>query len=265
MCKLLTRPLLTISGVTESNESGLLGLAVLALPAATSCWVFVVYNYTDQRVLKEKLVRDTYANEALGSPVVVLGSVAATTTHSGTRLLLAAVGTLLLTTGGAQLLPQARDRALLNGKILRLNIDGTVPASNPTPGSPVYTLGHRNPQGLVQLPNGRIYSSEHGFNNDDEINRIEAGRNYGWPSVEGYCGWPAEATFCAANSVREPLTTWTPTIAPAGLTYYDHPAVSGWRGSLLLAVLKSSKLVQLPLDAAGLVVAPPADFLAGLG
>ena len=143
-----------------------------------------------------------------------------------------------MTTGDAQQQPQAQNPASLNGKILRLNLDGTIPANNPTPGSPVYTLGHRNPQGLVQLPNGRIYSSEHGPNNDDEINQIEAGRNYGWPNVEGYCDLPAEATFCAANNVREPLTVWTPTIAPAGLTYYDHPAIPGWRGSLLLAVLK---------------------------
>ena len=135
---------------------------------------------------------------------------------------------------------EAQNRASLNGKILRMSLDGTIPADNPAPGSLVYTLGHRNPQGLVQLPNGRIYSSEHGPNTDDEVNRIEAGRNYGWPNVEGYCDLSAEATFCAANNVREPLTAWTPTIAPAGLSYYDHPAIPGWRGSLLLAVLKGS-------------------------
>lgn len=261
-------PLLTIPDVTENNESGLLGLAVVApvaVPASTTYLVFVVYNYTDQGVLKEKLVRYTYANGALGSPQVVLGNIVATTTHSGSRLLVLPDNTLLMTTGDAQQQPQAQDRASLNGKILRLNFDGTIPASNPTPGSPVYTFGHRNPQGLVQLPNGRIYSSEHGPNNDDEINRIEPGRNYGWPNVEGSCDLPAEATFCAANNVREPLTTWTPTIAPAGLSYYDHPAIPGWRGSLLLAVLKSSKLTQLTLDAAGLTIPTRTDYLTGFG
>ena len=144
-----------------------------------------------------------------------------------------------------------RTAASLNGKILRLNLDGSIPANNPTPGSLVYTLGHRNPQGLVRLPSGRIYSSEHGENTDDEINLIEAGRNYGWPNVEGYCSTTERNAFCAANNVREPLAIWTPTLAVAGLAYYDHPAIPEWRGSLLMATLKASKLVQLQLSATG--------------
>lgn len=261
-------PLLTIPDVTENNESGLLGLAVVVAPTVPplpTYWVYVVYNYIDQGALREKLVRYTYTGGTLSSPQVLLGNIDATTTHSGSRLLPLADGTLLMSTGDAQQLPQAQNPASLNGKILRLNLNGTVPPTNPIAGSPVYTLGHRNPQGLVQLPNGRIYSSEHGPNNDDEINKIEAGRNYGWPNVEGYCDLPAEAAFCAANNVREPLTTWTPTIAPAGLTYYDHPSIPGWRGSLLLAVLKGSRLTQLTLDAAGLAIGSRTDFLTGFG
>ncbi|MBU6119988.1 PQQ-dependent sugar dehydrogenase [Hymenobacter siberiensis] len=261
-------PLLTIADVTESNESGLLGMAIDATPTgqpAGTYGVFVVYNYTDQGTLKEKLVRYSYANGALSNPVVLLGNIVATTNHSGSRLLLLPDRTLLMTTGDALVASEAQNRASLNGKILRLNFDGTIPANNPTAGSAIYTLGHRNPQGLVRLPDGRIYSSEHGPNNDDEINKIEAGRNYGWPNVEGLCDLPAEATFCTANNVREPLTVWTPTIAPAGLTYYDHPAISGWRGSLLLAVLKDHKLTQLTLDAAGLTIPSRTDFLTGFG
>ena len=264
-------PVLTIPDVTENNESGLLGLAVmepfpLSVPPVATYWVFVVYNYTDQGVLKEKLVRYTYSsNGTLGNPLVLLGNITATTTHSGSRLLVLPDRTLLMTTGDAQQQPEAQNRASLNGKILRLNLDGSIPANNPTAGSAVYTLGHRNPQGLVRLPDGRIYSSEHGPSNDDEINKIEAGRNYGWPNVEGRCDLPAEQAFCAANNVREPLTTWTPTIAPAGLAYYDHPAIPGWRGSLLLAVLKDHKLTQLTLDAAGLTIPTRTDFLTGFG
>ncbi|MGY3091394.1 glucose/arabinose dehydrogenase [Hymenobacter sp. UYAg731] len=261
-------PLLTIADVTESNESGLLGMAIDAAPTgqpAGTYGVFVVYNYTDQGTLKEKLVRYTYANGTLSNPVVLLGNIVATTNHSGSRLLLLPDRTLLMTTGDALTASEAQNRTSLNGKILRLNFDGTIPANNPTAGSAIYTLGHRNPQGIVRLPDGRIYSSEHGPNNDDEINKIEAGRNYGWPNVEGLCDLPAEATFCAANNVREPLTVWTPTIAPAGLTYYDHPAIPGWRGSLLLAVLKDNKLTQLTLDAAGLTIPSRTDFLSGFG
>ena len=263
-------PLLTLPDVTPTGESGLLGLVVRpanlpTVPPFPTYWVFVVYNYTAAGSLKEKLVRYTYTNGALSNPLVLLGNIDATTSHSGSRLLVLADGTLLMSTGDAQQQPQAQNTAALNGKILRLNLDGSIPASNPIAGSPVYTFGHRNPQGLVQLPNGRVYSSEHGPNNDDEINKIEAGRNYGWPNVEGYCDLPAELIFCAANNVREPLTTWTPTIAPAGLTYYDHPAIPGWRGSLLLAVLKSSKLTQLTLDATGLAIPSRTDFLTTFG
>ena len=259
-------PLLTLPDVTPTGESGLLGLA-LHPQFATSPFVYVVYNYTVAGALKEKLVRYTYSATAgtLSAPLVLLGGIDATTSHSGSHLLILADGTLLMSTGDAQQQPEAQNTSSLNGKFLRMNLDGTIPADNPIAGSRLYTFGHRNPQGLVQLPNGRIYSSEHGPSTDDEINKIEPGRNYGWPNVEGYCDLPAEMTFCAANNVREPLTAWTPTIAPAGLTYYDHPTIPGWRGSLLLAVLKDHKLVQLPLDAAGLTISSRTDFLTGFG
>ncbi|MDO7874587.1 PQQ-dependent sugar dehydrogenase [Hymenobacter sp. ASUV-10] len=257
-------PLLTLPDVTPVGESGLLGM-VLHPQFATSPYVYLVYNYTEAGTLKEKLVRYTYAPAAgtLSSPLVLLGNITATTTHSGSRLLILPDLTLLMTTGDAQIRPDAQNMTSLNGKILRLNLDGSIPANNPTPGSPVYTLGHRNPQGLTLGPGGRIYSSEHGNSTDDEINLIEPGRNYGWPTVEGYCNLPAEAAFCTPNNVREPLVAWTPTIAPSGLTYYDHPAIPGWRGSLLLAVLKDQVLVQLPLNAAGTGITSPAYFMRG--
>ncbi|MBD2724677.1 PQQ-dependent sugar dehydrogenase [Hymenobacter armeniacus] len=257
-------PLLTLPDVTTVSESGLLGM-VLHPQFATSPYVYVVYNYTDAGSLKEKVVRYTYSATAntLTAPLVLLGGITAFNTHSGSRLLILPDLTLLVTTGDASQASLAQNPTSLNGKILRMNLDGTVPADNPTPNSLVYTLGHRNPQGLVRLPSGSLYSSEHGPNNDDEINKIEAGRNYGWPDVEGYCNLAAERTFCAANNVREPLYTWTPTIAPAGLAYYDHPAIPGWRGSLLLAVLKDQRLLQLPLDAAGAAITGRTDYLAG--
>ena len=260
------QPLLTIADVRETGESGLLGM-VLHPDFSTNPYVYVVYNYLDNNVLKEKLVRYTYSATAgtLTAPLVLLGNIAAASTHSGSRLLILPDRTLLMTTGDAQQQPQAQNPASLNGKILRLNLDGTIPANNPTPGSAVYTLGHRNPQGLVQLANGRIYSSEHGPTTDDEINLIEPGRNYGWPNVAGYCDQAAEQAFCTANNVREPITAWTPTIAPAGLTYYDHPAIAGWRGSLLLTVLKNSQLTQVALDATGQSVVGRTNFLSGFG
>ncbi|WP_187631972.1 PQQ-dependent sugar dehydrogenase [Hymenobacter lutimineralis] len=241
--------LLTVPDVTENGESGLLGM-VLHPDFATSPYVYVVYNYTDGN-LREKLVRYTYNGTTLTEPQVLLGNLPAVSTHSGSRLLILPDHTLLMTTGDAQNQPAAQSPASLNGKILRLNLDGTIPADNPPPGSYVYTLGHRNPQGLVQAPSGQVYSSEHGPDNDDEVNLIEAGRNYGWPTVQGFCNLAAEATFCTANNVHEPLVAWTPTLAVAGLTYYDHPAIPEWQNSLLLVSLKAGQFLQLPLNPAG--------------
>ncbi|WP_052695421.1 PQQ-dependent sugar dehydrogenase [Hymenobacter sp. AT01-02] len=138
-------PLTTLADVVTSSEGGLLGMA-LHPDFTTSPYVYVVYNYNDNGY-KEKLVRLTYANGTLSQPLVLLGNIPATSTHSGSRLLILPDRTLLMTTGDAQQQPEAQNRASLNGKILRLNLDGTIPADNPVAGSPVYTLGHRNPQG----------------------------------------------------------------------------------------------------------------------
>ncbi|TGE27232.1 PQQ-dependent sugar dehydrogenase [Hymenobacter metallicola] len=259
-------PLLTVADVTQTGESGLLGM-VLHPDFTTSPYVYIVYNYTEGSILKEKLVRYTYTagTGTLSAPLVLLGNITATTTHSGSRLLILPDRTLLMTTGDAQLQPEAQNINSLNGKILRLNLDGTIPADNPTPGSLVYTRGHRNPQGLVRVPSGKIYSSEHGPNNDDEVNLIEPGRNYGWPNVEGPCNLAAEQAFCAANNVREPLRVWTPTIATAGLTYYNHPAIPEWSNSLLMVNLKASKLLHLPLNAAGDAISTENSYVTTFG
>jgi glucose/arabinose dehydrogenase len=257
-------PLLTVADVTETGESGLLGMA-LHPDFITSPFVYIVYNYTDAGALKEKLVRYTYSATAgtLSSPLVLLGNIPAVTTHSGSRLLILPDRTLLMTTGDAQQQPEAQNRASLNGKILRLNLDGSVPATNPTPGSLVYTLGHRNPQGLVQAASGRLYSSEHGPNNDDEVNLIEPNRNYGWPTVEGFCNLPAEQPFCSTNNVREPLVAYTPTLAVAGITAYNSPAIPQWANSLLMVSLKAGKLTHLQLNPAGDQIASQADLWTG--
>ena len=257
-------PLLTVADVTETGESGLLGM-VLHPDFTASPYVYVVYNYTTAGALKEKLVRYTYSATAgtLSSPLVLLANIQAATTHSGSRLLILPDRTLLMTTGDAQELTFPQNSTALNGKILRLNLDGTVPATNPTPGSLVYTRGHRNAQGLTRTAAGRIYSSEHGPDSDDEVNLIEPGRNYGWPSVAGFCNLPAEQTFCTANNVREPLAAYTPTLAVAGITSYNSPAVPQWSNSLLLVSLKAGKLTNLKLNPNGDQVTSQADLWTG--
>ena len=157
--------------------------------------------------------------------------------HNGSRLLFLPDNTMLMTTGDAGDTDNSQDLESLNGKILRLNMDGSVPADNPYPDSYVYTWGNRNAQGLCIGPNGLIYASEHGQNQDDEFNLVEAGRNYGWPNVQGVCNTTSEANFCAEWNVMEPLETWTPCIAVNGLEYYTHEAIPEFQGKILMAVL----------------------------
>ncbi|MDU0369479.1 PQQ-dependent sugar dehydrogenase [Hymenobacter endophyticus] len=259
-------PLVTLSDVVTSSEGGLLGMALHPDLLTTSPYVYVVYNYNDAGgQYREKLVRLTYANGTLSSPLILLGDIPAVSTHSGSRLLILPDRTLLMTTGDAQNRPTAQDRATLNGKILRLNLDGTIPADNPVAGNASYSYGHRNPQGLVRASNGLIYSSEHGENAEDEVNIIEPNRNYGWPTVEGFCNLAAEQTFCTANNVRQPIYNWAPTVGAAGITYYDHPAIPGWRNSLLALSLRGNRITQIPLNTAGTTAGTSTDFLSSFG
>ena len=125
------------------------------------------------------------------------------------------------------------------------------PSNNPIPGSPVWTWGHRNAQGLVLAPNGHVYSSEHGPTTDDELNLLEVGRNYGWPAVHGMCDGPSEMIFCNDSNVFEPLLNWTPTIATSDIAWYGHPSIPEFQNSILMAVLKDKNLVSIRLDATG--------------
>jgi aldose sugar dehydrogenase len=174
-------------------------------------FVYVVYNYSSGGY-KEKVVRFSFTGTALNSPFTIIDNIPAASIHNGSRLVITPDLKLFITTGDAANTALSQNTSSLAGKILRLNLDGTVPADNPLPGNPVWSWGHRNPQGLV-FANNILYSSEHGPNTDDEVNIIEKGRNYGWPNVAGFCNTTAEQTFCSANNVVEPQKAWTPTIA----------------------------------------------------
>ncbi len=238
-------PVLTINEVQSNGEGGMLGM-VMHPNFSITPHLFVVYNYNSSAGYREKVVRYTYNGTTLNNPITIIENINAANIHNGSRLLIVN-DKLFITTGDAanQSLPQ--NISSNNGKILRLNLDGTVPADNPVPGNPYWSWGHRNPQGLV-FANNRLYSSEHGPSNDDEINIVEKGRNYGWPNVHGPCNLATEQTFCTANDVVEPIKAWTPTIATAGLDYYNSNLIPQWKNSLLLVTLKNERLYQMKLD-----------------
>jgi len=242
--------LLTVSDVHEQSESGLLGM-VLHPDFEQAPYVYLVYNYLSGSSIKERLVRYTFLEESFKSPKVLFDGIEGNSNHNGSRLVIDSLQRLYFSTGDAQDPSIAQDLNSVNGKILRMNLDGSLPDDNPFQDSYLWTYGHRNPQGLVFSPDGILYSSEHGPASDDELNIIEKGRNYGWPDVMGYCDEASETDFCSENNVKEPIAAWTPTLAVAGIAFYDHEAIPEWENSILMTTLKESELVQLKLSEDG--------------
>lgn len=226
------------------SEGGMLGLA-LDPNFSANPYVYVAYNY-NQGGYKERIVRYTYGSGSLSNPTILLDNIDGANYHNGCRLEIIN-NQLYLTTGDATNTSTSQNTSLINGKTLRINLDGSIPTDNPINGSAIWSWGHRNPQGLVYA-NNKLYSSEHGPNNDDEVNIITKGGNYGWPNVQGFCNTTAEMTFCNDSNVIEPLYAWTPTIAVSGIDYYNHPMFPSLQGSLIMATLKDQKLYQLKLN-----------------
>ncbi len=239
-------PLLTISEVVSHGEGGLLGM-VLHPDFNNTPHVYVAYDYENAGAYRGKVVRYTYNGTTLINPVTIIDNIAASSIHNGCRLLISPDLKLFITTGDASNQTNPQNVAIVNGKILRLNLDGSIPADNPVVGNPYWSFGHRNPQGLV-FANNILFSSEHGPDSDDEVNIIEKGRNYGWPNVRGFCGGSGETRFCEDNHVKEPMKVWTPTAAVCGLDYYNKDLIPQWRNSLLLVSLKNARLYLLKLD-----------------
>jgi len=176
----------TVPGVVAGGEGGLLGLAVS--PAFERDQL--VYAYfsaaTDNRIVRFRL--------GGGQAEVLVEGIPKAGIHNGGRIAFGPDGMLYAGTGDASERSRAQDPASLGGKILRLRPDGGVPAGNPFPGSPVWSIGHRNVQGLAWDDAGRMFASELGQNKVDEVNRIERGANYGWPEVEGTGAGSGSAT-----------------------------------------------------------------------
>lgn len=167
--------------------------------------------------------------------------------HAGGRMLITADNKLLLTTadywfGGDP----------LKGRTLRLNLDGSIPSDNPSPASYEYSSGHRNPQGLVQAPNGKIYNSEHGQFGIDEINLIEAGKHYGWPAYDGdLCSnFVPDSCSSATYTYEAPMHQLSQS-PPSGLDYYNHTAIPEFSNSLLVGTLGSRAIDVHTLNVAG--------------
>jgi glucose/arabinose dehydrogenase len=213
-----------------------------------SPYLYIAYNYKTDKKSAYNVVRWTCLGDTLLDPHVILDNLPTGQIHNGSRVRVGPDRKLYVSTGEADIRELAQDTSSRSGKILRLELDGSIPADNPFAGNPIWSLGHRNPQGLEFGPTGLLYSTEHGPASDDELNLIEKGSNYGWPWVEGDCNLPTEQTACDSFNVKTPIFAWTPTVAVTGIQYCDQPTFPEWKNSILLATLKDQSLWILKLS-----------------
>ena len=221
------QPLGVVPGVSRSAEGGLLGLAT-SPQFETDRTVFAyVSAQPTNRVVALRIAEDL---TSLAGVDVVLDGIETSDRHHGGRLRVGPDGYLWIGTGDGFRSETAPDADSLNGKILRIGVDGSIPADNPS-GSAVYSLGHRNVQGLTFGPDGTAYATELGDSSWDEVNVITAGTDYGWPTSEGSGG----------DHGTDPIFEFQPPSAsPSGIAYAG--------GSLWMAALRGQRLWQLPVD-----------------
>lgn len=197
------------------------------------------------------------------TPIFTASPLKDTPVHYGGRMAWDAQGKLLLTLGdGFDYREEAQKLGSHFGAIVRLNPDGSVPADNPFVGRPgarpeIFSYGHRNVQGLVvDADSSRIYSHEHGPKGGDELNRIESGRNYGWPAITygvDYSG-AIISPYTEMEGMEQPLIQWTPSIALSGMAMVSGERYPDWRGDLLISALAERSVRRIDLDPQGQVL-----------
>jgi glucose/arabinose dehydrogenase len=210
-----------------NGEAGLLGVAVSPSYAEDQRVFFYATAESDNRVL-----RTTFRNGRLGAMEPILTGIPKAGNHDGGRMIFGPDGMLYVSTGEAGQPDLAQDRDSLGGKILRITPDGRPAPGNPDSRSPIWTLGHRNVQGLAFDDHGNLWASEFGQDTYDELNLIVKGRNYGWPVVEGKGDEPG---------LQNPQVTWaTDDASPSGLAFAG--------GRLWLGALRGERLWRVDVE-----------------
>jgi glucose/arabinose dehydrogenase len=268
----------SVSGVPEVFFAGQGGLFEVepAPDYAASRTVYLTYAQGDADANATALYRARFDGERLveGETLFTAAPARDTNAHYGGRMAFLPDGTVLLTLGdGFEYREQAQLRSNHLGTIVRLNADGSPPADNPFfdeggLAAHVYSYGHRNVQGIAfDARRGVIWSHEHGPQGGDELNRIEAGANYGWPIVtEGVDYNGARISPFSdheAEGFAAPLLGWTPSIAPSGLMAYQGDLFEDWTGDLFVTALAGTALHHIELNAAGEVVGESRILLDG--
>lgn len=242
--KLLQKPYAQIN-VEHIGEGGLMGLAIpLSFPKQP--YVYVMHTYRKGDKLYNRVIRlKDHGNEGT-LDTVIIDDIPGGTNHNGGRIAFGPDGMLYITTGETFDAEIAQDLKSLGGKILRITPEGSVPDDNPFKGSPVYSYGHRNPQGISwQTGTNKLFESEHGPSGEfgrfahDEINIITKGGNYGWPEVIGATG---------QKPYVDPIIVWKNTTPPSGMTFYKGDLLKHLKGDLFVATLRSESLIRIKLE-----------------
>ncbi|MEM2759638.1 MAG: PQQ-dependent sugar dehydrogenase [Nitrososphaerales archaeon] len=226
--KLVDEPIFT-KEVARVGEAGMLGLA-LDPDFENNHFIYVYYTYVDDNGnLWNRVVRLIEDVGKVYEEKILIDKIPGAAIHDGGRIKFGPDGKLYVTTGDAAEPGLAQDLKSLAGKILRINADGSIPDDNPFSNSPIYSYGHRNPQGIAWHPiTGEMYVTEHGPAGNDEINLIKPGLNYGWPIEQ-----------CVAKEFVGPLMCYEVAIAPAGATFYSSNVLP-YRNDLFFATLRGA-------------------------
>ena len=224
-----TKVIKEIEGVRHIGEGGLLGLT-LHPNFSVNNFIYLYSTTQDSNGISNRVERYRFSNDTLSERKVILEKIKGSSNHDGGRIAFGPDGYLYITTGDAESPNLAQDKNSLNGKILRIKDDGSIPEDNPF-GNAVYSLGHRNPQGLAWDKNGTLWETEHGPSGvqtgNDEVNIIIKGGNYGWPTIKGDQTKKGLISPIIQSGTKD---TW----APSGMAYYDGSLFfSGLRGEAL--------------------------------